>query len=43
MGYKVMQTVGEKIVKLSFTAGYAAQYSCALVVVAATLLGLPVR
>ena len=39
---QVMETVGKKITKLSFTSGFAAQYATAFVVVGATLLGLPI-
>jgi solute carrier family 20 (sodium-dependent phosphate transporter) len=41
-GHKVMGTVGEKITKLTFSRGFAAQIATALTVLSATLLGLSV-
>eukprot|EP01130_Rhizamoeba_saxonica_P011846 TRINITY_DN4941_c0_g1_i3.p1 TRINITY_DN4941_c0_g1~~TRINITY_DN4941_c0_g1_i3.p1 ORF type:complete len:294 (+),score=69.12 TRINITY_DN4941_c0_g1_i3:470-1351(+) len=42
LGYKVMETIGEKITKLTFTRGYAAQFGAALTVMLATALSLPI-
>jgi phosphate/sulfate permease len=41
-GHRCMSTVGEKIIKLTFTRGFAAQIATALTVLTATLLGLSV-
>eukprot|EP00471_Norrisiella_sphaerica_P010452 CAMPEP_0184495380 /NCGR_PEP_ID=MMETSP0113_2-20130426/31119_1 /TAXON_ID=91329 /ORGANISM="Norrisiella sphaerica, Strain BC52" /LENGTH=549 /DNA_ID=CAMNT_0026881537 /DNA_START=118 /DNA_END=1764 /DNA_ORIENTATION=+ len=41
-GHRVMATVGEKITKLTFTRGFAAQIGTALTVLSATMLGLSV-
>ena len=41
-GHKVMATIGEKIAKLTFTRGFAAQIGTALTVLCATQLGLSV-
>lgn len=41
-GYKVMATVGEKITKLTFTRGFAAQIGTAGTVLTATQLGVSV-
>lgn len=41
-GYKCMATVGEKIARLTFTRGFAAQIGTASTVLTATLLGLSV-
>lgn len=41
-GHKVMATVGEKIAKLTFSRGYAAQIGTALTVLTATQLGVSV-
>lgn len=42
LGYIVMRTIGEKVTKLSHMAGFVAQLSASLVVIIATLLGLPI-
>lgn len=41
-GHRVMATVGEKITKLSFTKGYAAQFGASVSVLLATVMGLPI-
>ena len=41
-GYKVMATVGERITKLTFTRGFAAQIATAMTVLGASLVGLSV-
>jgi len=41
-GHRVMATVGEKITKLTFTRGFAAQIGTALTVLSATIMGLSV-
>lgn len=40
-GYKVMETVGEKITKLTFSKGYSAQFGAAITVLIGTALGIP--
>lgn len=42
LGYKVMQTVGEKITKLTYSRGYASQLGTALTVMLATYLSIPI-
>ena len=42
LGYRVMKTIGEKIVKLTPTKGFAAQLAAALTVVVASQLNMPV-
>ena len=42
MGYRVMKTIGEKIVKLTPSKGFAAQLAAALTVVLASQLNMPV-
>eukprot|EP01128_Nolandella_sp_AFSM9_P007665 TRINITY_DN426_c0_g1_i2.p1 TRINITY_DN426_c0_g1~~TRINITY_DN426_c0_g1_i2.p1 ORF type:complete len:510 (+),score=49.80 TRINITY_DN426_c0_g1_i2:168-1697(+) len=42
LGKRVMQTVGEKIVKLSFSRGFAAQLGTAMTVAVGTALKLPI-
>ena len=42
LGYRVMKTIGEKIVKLTPTKGFSAQLAAALTVVAASQLEMPV-
>jgi len=42
LGYKVMQTVGEKITKLSYTKGFAVNFSVASTVLLASNMGVPV-
>lgn len=42
LGYRVIRTVGEKIARLSYLQGFCAQFSTALIVVIASLLGLPI-
>ena len=42
LGYRVMKTIGEKIVKLTPTKGFSAQLAAALTVVAASQLDMPV-
>ena len=41
-GAKVMRTVGEKITKLSYSAGFCAQFGGAVAVLVATDMGLPI-
>lgn len=41
-GYKVMRTVGEKITRLTFTKGFAAQFGASISVLVATILGIPI-
>jgi phosphate/sulfate permease len=41
-GHKVMDTIGDKIAKLTFSRGYAAQVGTALTVLTATQSGLSV-
>lgn len=41
LGYKVMETVGKKVIKLNFVVGFCAQFSTAVAVIIGTLLGLP--
>jgi PiT family inorganic phosphate transporter len=42
LGYRVMKTIGEKIVKLTPSKGFAAQLAAALTVVLASQLDMPV-
>jgi phosphate/sulfate permease len=42
LGTIVMRTIGEKISRLNFVAGFSAQFSTCCIVLFATLLGLPV-
>jgi len=42
LGYKVIKTVGEDIVKLTYTRGFAAQLGAATTVTLATIIGLPI-
>eukprot|EP01126_Amoeba_proteus_P058039 TRINITY_DN7445_c0_g1_i10.p1 TRINITY_DN7445_c0_g1~~TRINITY_DN7445_c0_g1_i10.p1 ORF type:complete len:410 (-),score=84.59 TRINITY_DN7445_c0_g1_i10:331-1560(-) len=41
LGYKVVQTVGEQIIKLTFSRGFAAQMGASTTVVLGTILGIP--
>lgn len=41
-GYKVMATIGERITRLTFSRGFAAQIATALTVLGASLIGLSV-
>ncbi len=41
-GRKVMETVGEKITKLTFSKGFCAQFGAATAVLVATVLGMPI-
>ena len=41
-GKRVMETVGKKITKLTFSKGFAAQYGASLAVLICTALGLPI-
>jgi len=42
LGYKTLETVGEKITKLTFTKGFAAQLSGATTILFASTLSLPI-
>ncbi len=42
LGYRVMQTIGEKIVKLTPSKGFSAQLAAALTVIVASQLNMPV-
>eukprot|EP01086_Lenisia_limosa_P013380 TRINITY_DN4246_c0_g1_i1.p1 TRINITY_DN4246_c0_g1~~TRINITY_DN4246_c0_g1_i1.p1 ORF type:complete len:499 (-),score=172.65 TRINITY_DN4246_c0_g1_i1:32-1528(-) len=42
MGYKVMETIGTRIVKVTYTRGYVAQVATSFVVLLCTYFGLPV-
>ena len=42
LGYRVMKTIGEKIVKLTPSKGFSAQLAAALTVVIASQLDMPV-
>ena len=41
LGYKVMLTVGKKVVKLDYTKGYCAQFSVACCVILGSILEIP--
>lgn len=41
LGYKVMETVGKKVVKLDFAKGFSAQFATAMSINLGTVLGLP--
>lgn len=41
LGYKVMETVGKKVIKLDFAKGFSAQFATQFTVVFGTMLGLP--
>ena len=41
LGYKVMETVGKKVVKLDYAKGFAAQFATALSVSTGSVIGLP--
>ena len=41
LGYKVMETVGKKVVKLDFPKGFSAQFATAFAVILGTVLGMP--
>jgi len=41
LGYRVMETVGKKVIKLDFPKGFSAQFATVLSVILGTLLGLP--
>ena len=41
LGYKVMETVGKKVVKLDFAKGFAAQFATAISVNVGSIIGLP--
>jgi PiT family inorganic phosphate transporter len=41
LGYKVMETVGKKVIKLNFVKGFCAQFATAVSVICGSLLGLP--
>ena len=41
LGYKVMETVGKKVVKLDFAKGFSAQFATALAINCGTIIGLP--
>ena len=40
-GYKVMETVGKKVVKLDYTKGYCAQFSTAICVICGSVAKIP--
>jgi len=42
LGYKTMETVGNKVIKLDFQKGYCAQFATALSVLTGSDLGLPI-
>jgi len=42
LGYKVMETIGEKITKITFIRGYAAQLGAAVTILFATAFAIPV-
>mmetsp|Transcript_43123 Transcript_43123/g.31112 ORF Transcript_43123/g.31112 Transcript_43123/m.31112 type:complete len:123 (+) Transcript_43123:947-1315(+) len=41
LGYKVMETVGKKVIALDFFSGYCAQLATAFSIMCGTLFGLP--
>lgn len=41
LGYKVMETVGKKVVKLDFVKGFCAQFSTAICVICGSILKIP--
>ena len=41
LGYKVMETVGKKVIKLDFPKGFSAQFATAMAVILGTVLGMP--
>ena len=41
LGYKVMETVGKKVIKLNFVKGFCAQFATAVSVICGSLLGIP--
>ena len=41
MGYKVMETVGKKVVQIDFVKGYCAQFSTAICVICGSILKIP--
>lgn len=41
LGYKVMETVGKKVIKLDFPKGFSAQFATAFAVILGTVLGMP--
>ena len=41
LGYRVMETVGKKVVKLDFAKGFSAQFSTALSVNIGSIIGIP--
>lgn len=41
LGYKVMETVGKKVIKLNFVKGFCAQFATAVAIICGSLLGLP--
>ena len=41
LGYKVMETVGKKVVKLDFAKGFTAQFATALSVNLGSIIGVP--
>ena len=41
LGYRVMETVGKKVVKLNYPKGFCAQFSTAACVICGSILGLP--
>ena len=41
LGYKVMETIGKKVVKLDFAKGFAAQFATAMAINIGTVAGIP--
>lgn len=41
LGFKVMETVGKKVVKLDFASGFSAQFATALSVNCGSIIGVP--
>ena len=41
LGYKVMETVGKKVVKLDFAKGFSAQFATAMAINIGTVVGIP--
>ena len=41
LGFRVMETVGKKVVKLDYERGFCAQFATAVSVICGSLLGLP--
>ena len=41
LGYKVMETMGKKVVKLDYAKGFSAQFATAVAVNCGSIMGLP--